>query len=236
MLKKLLVSGLIVILLLAAGASAYNVVFTQAAEGEVEENLVVEDEKTPIQPSSLPGQPEANALPAQESQDINDQSPITPKSESSLQADPNSSDIQTANGQGNRFGKQGNQNQGQGQGQTRGRGGNRGQAGSSGANQPAQQNGFQEWVTLQGVVSEYLAPDFTLLLADGQIIQAQLGNISFVESLGLNLKVGESVSVMGFYDPEGGFAVGQITLQSSGETFILRNDQGRPAWAGGGNQ
>ena len=232
MLKKVFVSGLILIVLLAAGASAYNVIFTQAAEGEIEENIAVEDAKTPIPTSSALGNPEANAILAQATQTTNDQFP----SGSWLQADSNSSDTGSANGQGNRFGKQGNQNQGQGQGQARGRGGNRGQTGDSGINQPAPQNGFQEWITLQGVVSEYLAPDFTLLLADGQTIQAQLGNISFVESLGLNLQTGEYVTVVGFHDPEGGFAVGQITLQSSGESFTLRNDQGQPAWAGGANR
>ena len=232
MIKKVLVSGLIVIVLIAAGASAYNVVFTQAADGEVEENILVEDVKTPIPTSSALGNSEANAIPAQATQATSDQIP----SGSSLQADSNPSDTGSANGRGNRFGKQGNQSQGQGQGQARGQGGNRGQANGSNMNQPALQNGIQEWVTLQGEVSEYLAPDITLLLADGQTIQAQLGNISFVESLGLKLQAGESVTVVGFYDPQGGFAVGQITLQSSGETFILRNDQGQPAWAGGANR
>jgi hypothetical protein len=233
MLKKFLVSGLIVILFIAAGASAYNVVFTQAAEGQVEADTTVEDAITPNSPSSVLGNSEANVITAQATQTANDQFPISPNAGTTLQANSSSFNNRSANGQGNQFGKQGNQNQGQGQ--ARGQGGNRGQANSTGTNQPAPQNGFQEWTTLQGVVSSYLAPNFTLSLDDGQIVQAQLGNLSYIESLGINLQAGEYVNVIGFYDPEGSFAVGQITLQSSGETFILRNDLGQPAWAGGAN-
>ena len=123
-----------------------------------------------------------------------------------------------------------------------GGGGRRNNAGSqagtgagTGAGQQTTQNGFQEWVTYTGTVSGYAAPNFSLVTGDGQTIAAQLGNLNYVNSLGLALVEGESVTVTGFLDPEGALAVGQITLASSGQTYTLRGEQGRPMWAGGGN-
>ena len=92
-------------------------------------------------------------------------------------------------------------------------------------------------VSYTGWVSAYAAPEFTLLTADGQAILVQLGNQGYAESLGLVLQDGEEVTVTGFIDSSGALAVTSITLQSTGQTYTLRDSAtGRPSWAGGRNK
>ncbi len=100
---------------------------------------------------------------------------------------------------------------------------------------PNPQNGMTELLTFSGTVSNYAAPVFTLTTSDGKTINAQLGNLNYLSSLGLSLTNGEAVTVTGFWDASGSFAVQQITLNSSGQTFSLRDDLGRPLWRGGAN-
>jgi NaMN:DMB phosphoribosyltransferase len=92
-------------------------------------------------------------------------------------------------------------------------------------------------VTYSGTVSAYVLPQFTLLTSDGQAILAQLGNQSYVASLGLVLQDGDAVTVTGFVDSSGALAVTSITNLSTGATYTLRDGtSGRPAWAGGARQ
>ena len=94
-----------------------------------------------------------------------------------------------------------------------------------------------ELVTYSGTVSAYALPQFTLLTSDGQAILTQLGNQSYVASLGLVLQDGDAVTVTGFIDASGALAVTSITIQSTGVTYTLRDaSSGRPAWAGGRNK
>jgi hypothetical protein len=119
------------------------------------------------------------------------------------------------------------QGQGQGAGNRRGQGGAKGGAGAA-------QNGMTSLVTYTGTVSAYASSTFTLQTADGQLFQVQLGNQSYVASLGLNLVDGETVTVTGFFDSSGALAVTSLTVQSTGQTYTLRDGaSGRPSWAGG---
>jgi hypothetical protein len=137
------------------------------------------------------------------------------------------------------FGNQGdtlNQEQGtQGQGNRgNGKGGNGNRGASRGNNVNADpQNGVIEWITVHGTVSEYSAPYFSLISDDGEMIAVQLGDLVFVEGLGLYLQDGDSVSITGYWDASGGLAVGMITVDATGQSFTLRDELGRPLWSGG---
>lgn len=98
---------------------------------------------------------------------------------------------------------------------------------------PDPQNGLTEWLTYSGTVSAYAAPNFTLITADGQSLAAELGNTTYVAGLGLTLKDGDAVTVVGFVDANGGLALKSLTLTATGETFNFRDDTARPLWAGG---
>lgn len=141
------------------------------------------------------------------------------------------------------------QQAGGGQGRGRQGGGNNGNStngngnrGNSTANQaqnnpsgtPDPQNGLQEWLTLSGQVSNFSANVFTLVTSDGQQIPVQLGSQNYVSGLGLTLQDGDAVTVVGFWETADTFTAGTLTLDASGEVISLRDDLGRPLWAGGG--
>ena len=124
------------------------------------------------------------------------------------------------------------QSNGQGNGQS----GRPGGAQGDGTGVPSPQNALTEWVSFSGEVTAIALPQFTLLADDGQEIPAELGNISYIEQLGLDLQVGDQVSVIGFWDPNGGFALKSLTLDETGQTFVLRDEYARPLWSGGKGQ
>lgn len=104
--------------------------------------------------------------------------------------------------------------------------------GSRTVGEPNPQNGLTEWVTYSGTVTAYSGAQFTLVTADGQSIPAEPGNISYQSEIGLALQDGEAVTVTGFWDANGGLALGSLTLDSTGETFTFRDELGRPLWSG----
>lgn len=130
-------------------------------------------------------------------------------------------------------GNGGNGGGGAGRGRGQGQGGQGASGTQNGTGVPQPQNGLTEWVTLQGTVSNYVPPSFTLTTADGQIYTVEVGNVNYATSLGLNLKDGDQVTVVGFTDANGGFSVGTLTLDATGQSFTLRDELGRPAWRGG---
>jgi hypothetical protein len=86
------------------------------------------------------------------------------------------------------------------------------------------------------MVSDYNPPALTLLTGDGNAIPIQLGNQAFLSNLGLEFQDGDTVTITGYWDSNGEFAAGQITLDATGESFTLRDDLGRPLWGGGPNR
>ena len=90
----------------------------------------------------------------------------------------------------------------------------------------------QENITLTGIVDQFISPQLTLITDLGQVIYIQLGNLSASDGTVLDLIPGEYVTVTGWYNQVGEFTANQITLNSSGITFTIRNQTGRPDWAG----
>lgn len=202
MLRKILFGTLAVVVVLAAGFSAYNVLNGKAAE------------TLPAWNSGNQGQANGSAPANGNGQGFHQGNAV--------QASQNSGNgINASSGNGNRNGRRWQQSNSNG---------------SQGAlATPNPQNGMSELLTFSGTVSNYAAPKFTLTTSDGQIINAQLGNQNYVSSLGLTLTDGETVTVVGYWDTSGSFAIQQITVNSTGQTFTLRDDLGRPLWRGGAN-
>lgn len=92
----------------------------------------------------------------------------------------------------------------------------------------------QEIITIKGMVDQFISPQLTLTTDLGQIIYIQIGNLSASNGAMLDLVPGEYVTVNGWYNQVGEFTANQITLNSSGTTFSIRNQSGRPDWAGKG--
>jgi hypothetical protein len=91
----------------------------------------------------------------------------------------------------------------------------------------------EEWLTLTGQVVSVDTSDLTLQTDDGQTLTVGLGPEWFWSEQGVTVAPGERVTVRAF--EEGGeIKVGQIILETSGTVLQLRNDDGRPMWAGRG--
>lgn len=225
MLKKIIIGALSAIVVTAVGVSAYNTLAGPNPQplGQAESAAI--NLKVPAV-AAAQGQGQGGGPAWQDT----DNGSVDTAQAASLPSQTNLASSNLA-GQAN------SSVQGQGRGyRGGGRGGNSASAPQAGTGIPAPQNGFQEWVTLSGTVSGYIPPNFTLLTADGHSIAAQLGNLSYVANLGLELHDGQPVSLTGYYDPSGSLAVGQITLTDNGQTFELRDELGRPMWAGGPNR
>jgi len=209
MIKKILITVLSTVVVSAVGASTYNTV--------IKPNLDAEVENTPVESTEMTA---AEMIPAEGA--TNDQQPADQVAlDSEFQLFGNRGD--TLN--------QGQESQGQGN-RGNGKGGNRGASQGNNVNANPQ-NGLIEWIMFHGTVSEYRAPYFTLINDDGEKIPAQLGDLVFIEGLGLYLQDGDRVSIKGYWDASDGFAVGMITLDATGQSFTLRDDFGRPLWSGG---
>lgn len=94
------------------------------------------------------------------------------------------------------------------------------------------QGNLSNLTNLHGTVSAYAYGTLTLVTDDGQTVGVQLGNQSYVASLGFNPQVGQALTVSGFPGEQGLFSATSITLDN-GMTFTFRESTGRPGWAGG---
>jgi len=89
------------------------------------------------------------------------------------------------------------------------------------------------WTELSGTVVLLDGSELVLQTAQGGQLTAGLGKPSYWESQGLGLQPGDEVQIRGFWE-DGEFEVGSLTLVATGKTVVMRDETGRPQWAGGG--
>jgi hypothetical protein len=92
-----------------------------------------------------------------------------------------------------------------------------------------------EWLTMQGTVTSIDVNGLVVRTADGQEVAMANRPWWFVQDAGFVAKVGDEVELVGFYEGEE-FEVGQITNATSGQIVPIREENGRPLWAGGGRR
>jgi hypothetical protein len=131
--------------------------------------------------------------------------------------------------------------QGPGTGPSRGQGGISGQSqGNAPVDVPGDGTGtgqaqVDEWVTLNGTVLSATADEMIVNTTDGQQILVDGRAWRFAQEQAFMAQVGDSVNLTGFYE-DGDFEVGQIDDLSSGKSVSLRDESGRPLWAGRGRR
>ena len=86
-----------------------------------------------------------------------------------------------------------------------------------------------EWETLSGTVTS-IDYQITIQTDDGEV-QVGMGRSAFWE--GFALDIGDQVTVTGFYE-DGEFKAGTVENVTTGATITLRDEAGRPMWAGHG--
>jgi hypothetical protein len=89
-----------------------------------------------------------------------------------------------------------------------------------------------EWLTVGGEVIARVDDELTIQTADGQMV-AHLGPEWYWETEGIALSAGDRVQVIGFYEGDEFEVVGVENI-TTGESVTLRDDSGRPMWAGRG--
>jgi hypothetical protein len=114
-----------------------------------------------------------------------------------------------------------------------GRGGGRNRAYSSETQANDQQSGL-EYVPLQAQVSSINGDLLLLTCDDGQEIEIDGRAWRFIQENGFRLQIGDLITAQGFYDTENRLEIATITNQTNSEELIIRDDSGRPMWAGRG--
>lgn len=110
-----------------------------------------------------------------------------------------------------------------------------GQGGSQGGRRGGAGQGRNEtvrtvvWETLTGEVT-VVDSEITVKTATGEVVVG-MGQSAYRESFAL--QVGDEVAVTGFYE-DGEFKAGTVENLTTGETIVLRDETGRPMWAGQG--
>lgn len=89
-----------------------------------------------------------------------------------------------------------------------------------------------ELTTFRGVVTA-VEGELMIETDSGQTVVVGMGPTSYRESLDFQPQVGDSVTVTGF-DEDGQFKATEIVDHTTGQTVALRDEEGRPAWAGRG--
>lgn len=120
--------------------------------------------------------------------------------------------------------------------QLTGQRGGRGQGGAGlGDGTGTGQAVVEEWVTLEGTVTGVDADALTVKAANGETVTVENRAWTYAQSQGFSAQNGDKVTVVGFYE-DGTLEVGKITDQTNGQQVSLRDENGRPLWAGRGNR
>lgn len=117
-----------------------------------------------------------------------------------------------------------------GNGQQNGNGNGQGARGAQDGSGPIE---TRQQATLNGSVSAIDDYGLTFQTADGGTIEIAPRAWRYAQEQGFRVNVGDSISVQGFYDEDGIFEAAIITNLASGQSVTLRDQNGRPLWAGG---
>jgi hypothetical protein len=92
-----------------------------------------------------------------------------------------------------------------------------------------------EWLTLSAIVVSVDDSALVLQAEGGEQVSVENRPWWFAQEQGLVAQVGDQLTVVGFYE-DGEFEVGQIQNLSSGQMVQIREEGGRPLWAGRGRR
>jgi hypothetical protein len=131
-----------------------------------------------------------------------------------------------------------------GSGQGRGgyaQSGNQGGYGGQGREDaPGDQTGtgqanVEEWLTLQGTVVSVDADTLVVQTVSGEQVTMENRPWWFAQEQGFSAQVGDQVTLIGFYENDS-FEVGQVDDITKGQMVLVRDENGRPLWAGRGRR
>ncbi|MGD9405243.1 MAG: hypothetical protein PVH95_08855 [Anaerolineae bacterium] len=92
-----------------------------------------------------------------------------------------------------------------------------------------------EWLELPGTVASVDASLMAVQMDNGELVEMIGRPWTFAQEQGFTASVGDRVTLTGFYE-DGEFEVGELENMSTGLLVPIREDSGRPLWAGGGRR
>ncbi|KPL24113.1 MAG: hypothetical protein AMJ93_03090 [Anaerolineae bacterium SM23_84] len=94
----------------------------------------------------------------------------------------------------------------------------------------------EDWVVYEGAVVQAPAAgmDMVIETSDGEELVVGTGP-GYMEDQGFTLQVGEQVQVQGYWEGDE-FKAAQVMRLRDGQSVTLRDQAGRPAWAGAGRR
>jgi hypothetical protein len=97
------------------------------------------------------------------------------------------------------------------------------------------QAAVDEWITLEGIVDSVDEASVTVLTADGDVVTVENRPWAFAQEEGFSVESGDQVRLTGFYE-DGELEVGAIDNLTAGTSVQMREEGGRPLWAGRGRR
>jgi hypothetical protein len=91
----------------------------------------------------------------------------------------------------------------------------------------------EEWLTIQSTVVSVDADTLVVQTLSGQQVTVENRAWWFAQEQGFSAQVGDQVTLVGFYEGDD-FEVGRIENATNGQTVLVRDENGRPLWAGRG--
>jgi uncharacterized protein YdeI (BOF family) len=92
-----------------------------------------------------------------------------------------------------------------------------------------------EWITLEGTVRALDDSTMSVTTVEGETVTVENRAWSFAQEEGFSVQPGDRVRLTGFYE-DGDLEVGTIENLSNGTQVELRDESGRPLWAGRGRR
>lgn len=126
----------------------------------------------------------------------------------------------------------------QGQRYRGGQGAARDTAAQAGAG--ARQNGGQaeqhDWLVVTGSVATSDGTQLVLVQSDGTQVVIEGRAWRYAQEQGFATQVGDIVTLTGFYESADVFSAAVIADETSGQSVTVRDESGRPLWAGQGGR
>ena len=90
-----------------------------------------------------------------------------------------------------------------------------------------------EWLSLEGTASGVDSAAMVVMAGNGQEIVVDGRAWRYLLEQGFEAQAGDGLELVGFYENDA-FEVGEVTNLSTGQRVLIRDESGRPLWAGRG--
>jgi hypothetical protein len=122
-----------------------------------------------------------------------------------------------------------------GSGEGRGGYGGQGREDTPGNQTGTGQADVEGWLTFQGTIVSVDPNTLVVQTDSGQQVALENRAWWFAQEQGFSAQMGDQVTLIGFYEGDH-FEVGRIDNTTNGQTVRVRDENGRPLWAGRGRR